>query len=195
MSFWSDENVATLHRKWHAGISAKQIAKEFGQAADGEDAVTRNAVIGRLSRDGLINTRQGASVPGEPGCADDRVSSKSRFQPKSPKFDGHAYDGVKPATTVPASAPVSLFERSRLQCSVVLDGYDDPTCCGAPVARRGLCAVHAADMLVTPRPLDEAFLARAGPVILTKNAYDARRKDFLSGSASPRLLRGLGIAA
>jgi GcrA cell cycle regulator len=45
---WNDERVETLKRLWNQGLSASQIAGELGHG------ITRNAVIGKVHRLGLI---------------------------------------------------------------------------------------------------------------------------------------------
>ncbi len=50
---WTDQRIANLKRLWADGLSASQIAAEIG-------GVTRNAVIGKVSRLGLSGRRQAA---------------------------------------------------------------------------------------------------------------------------------------
>lgn len=50
MSEWSDERVLKLKSLWTAGLSASQIARALG-------GVTRNAVIGKLYRLGLVGRK------------------------------------------------------------------------------------------------------------------------------------------
>lgn len=45
--YWSAEETDTMRRLWASGLSAKQIAAQM-------DRVTRNAVLGRLWRMGLV---------------------------------------------------------------------------------------------------------------------------------------------
>jgi GcrA cell cycle regulator len=54
---WTDDRVRQLKKLWEAGLSASQIADEFGE-------VTRNAVIGKLHRLGL--TRDKKKKPAKP---------------------------------------------------------------------------------------------------------------------------------
>jgi hypothetical protein len=46
---WTDERIAMLRKLWLDGLSAGQIAKQLG-------GVTRNAVIGKVHRLGLVST-------------------------------------------------------------------------------------------------------------------------------------------
>ncbi|WP_165184765.1 GcrA family cell cycle regulator [Caulobacter soli] len=54
---WTDERTATAKKMWIDGYSATQIAKQLGD-------VSRNAVIGKVQRLGLLKTRRAASSPG-----------------------------------------------------------------------------------------------------------------------------------
>jgi GcrA cell cycle regulator len=47
---WRDDRVATLKQLWADGLSASEIARTLG-------GVTRNAVLGKLHRLGLLGTR------------------------------------------------------------------------------------------------------------------------------------------
>ena len=50
---WTDERVEQLKKLWSDGLSASQIAAELG-------GITRNAVIGKVHRLGLVRPHQGA---------------------------------------------------------------------------------------------------------------------------------------
>jgi GcrA cell cycle regulator len=54
---WTDERIAMLRKLWLDGLSAGQIAKQLG-------GVTRNAVIGKVHRLGLVST--GRAAPSTP---------------------------------------------------------------------------------------------------------------------------------
>ena len=54
---WTDERVETLKKLWTDGLSASQIAAELG-------GITRNAVIGKVHRLGLVGPRQVAVLGG-----------------------------------------------------------------------------------------------------------------------------------
>ena len=51
MTPWTDERVDRLKRLWGAGMSANEIAKKLG-------GTSRNAVIGKLSRLGLVEAER-----------------------------------------------------------------------------------------------------------------------------------------
>ncbi|WP_265975581.1 GcrA family cell cycle regulator [Brucella intermedia] len=50
MSEWTDQRVETLKRLWAEGLSASQIAAQFGD-------ISRNAVIGKVHRLGLASRK------------------------------------------------------------------------------------------------------------------------------------------
>lgn len=52
---WTEERVSTLRKLWAEGLSASEIAKQLG-------GVTRNAVIGKVHRLGLV----GRASPSRP---------------------------------------------------------------------------------------------------------------------------------
>lgn len=55
MSRWTDDSIERLKRRWKDGDSAGDIARAFG--------MTRNAVIGKLARLGLLGERKTPSRP------------------------------------------------------------------------------------------------------------------------------------
>lgn len=55
MSRWTEERDATLRRRWKAGDSGGDIARALG--------LTRNAVMGRLGRLGLLGERPTPARP------------------------------------------------------------------------------------------------------------------------------------
>lgn len=54
---WTEERTALCHKMWAEGASAADIAAELGHG------LTRNAVIGRVHRDGLHRTRKSQPTP------------------------------------------------------------------------------------------------------------------------------------
>ena len=74
MSYWTNERVATLTRRWEEGASCSQIALELG------DGVTRNAIIGKVHRLGLAGAaprrRPSASLPRAPKPRTIRVAPR-----------------------------------------------------------------------------------------------------------------------
>lgn len=72
---WTDERVQKMKELWAAGESAAQIARGLG-------GVTRNAVLGKLSRAGLLNIGAGRQTR----SAAPRVPRAPRFiEPSLPK--------------------------------------------------------------------------------------------------------------
>ena len=65
---WTEDRVGALKKLWLEGQSASQIAKQLG------GGVTRNAVIGRLHRDGLMKS-------GVPAA---RLEARERPRPPKP---------------------------------------------------------------------------------------------------------------
>ncbi|MEH2668007.1 GcrA cell cycle regulator [Bradyrhizobium elkanii] len=70
-STWSEERVEQLKKLFESGLSCSQIAAELG-------SVTRNAVIGKLHRLGMANTR-----PKE--VRESRVPKRKRSAPPQPR--------------------------------------------------------------------------------------------------------------
>lgn len=68
---WTDERTDTLKSLWAEGLSASQIARQMG-------GVTRNAVIGKVHRLGLI----GRADPSRPG---ERVARPKAERPRRPR--------------------------------------------------------------------------------------------------------------
>jgi len=54
--FWTEETVATIKALWAEGYSASSIARQTG-------APSRNAVLAKLNRLGLLGTRNGPKKP------------------------------------------------------------------------------------------------------------------------------------
>ena len=54
-TFWTEQKIADLRRLWAEGLTASQIARKIG-------AHSRNAVIGKVSRLGLISRKPRESL-------------------------------------------------------------------------------------------------------------------------------------
>jgi GcrA cell cycle regulator len=74
---WTDERVELLKKLWSDGLSASQIAAEFG-------GITRNAVIGKVHRLGLSGR---AKAP-----------SSSASRPRKPRPPAHFMRPPRPAS-------------------------------------------------------------------------------------------------
>jgi GcrA cell cycle regulator len=124
---WTTERVETLKNHFQAGLSCRQIAADIG--------VSRNAVIGKLSRLGLT---RGKTI-GEP---------RAKRQPKErgatarsvPRLQYQMLQAVYEDDLAPADAPVvsehrcSLFELSKERCRwpISTPGAEDFCFCGNP---------------------------------------------------------------
>jgi GcrA cell cycle regulator len=123
---WNDERVARLKKLWAEGLSASQISFRLG-------GVTRNAVIGKVSRLGLTKrksmTRKLAPRPPR--------SSYPRCNAGLPSpAQGQAASALPPPEAAPGSPSFSRFnfrgtERSAVELVEVPILEDDP----APEAR------------------------------------------------------------
>lgn len=71
-SNWADDRIEQLKSLWRAGLSASQVANALGN-------VTRNAVLGKLHRLGLLSRRTAAS-PAHPRSTTSRCRA-----PRLPK--------------------------------------------------------------------------------------------------------------
>lgn len=67
---WTGERTERLTKLWHAGLSASQIAKELG-------GTSRNAVIGKCSRLGLIREGVGGTKPQHRTLSRSRIAAIS----------------------------------------------------------------------------------------------------------------------
>ncbi|MEK7505920.1 MAG: GcrA family cell cycle regulator [Patescibacteria group bacterium] len=65
---WTDERVARLKSLWAEGLSASQIARRLGNT-------TKNAVIGKINRLGLISSRPKTPTPRNGGMENLKESS------------------------------------------------------------------------------------------------------------------------
>lgn len=171
--YWSDENVATLRKLWAEGVSATQIAKQFG------DGATRNAVIDKAHRLGLmgratpsrprrvkrvvISPRTGVTRPAAhtapdlgPGASDDQ---------RREYFSGQGASVLRRSMAVTAEqlAAVIVWDDLKLgQCAWILGETDGAAshCCGAPVdpdaadslIRARYCADHGAAAIAPSQP-------------------------------------------
>lgn len=86
---WSDDRTEALKKLYEAGLSASQIAAELG------GGISRNAVIGKVHRLGLI--RRGKRVAGAPRAVKSRKSPKTRL--------GSSFRGAQHPPPAPAGTP------------------------------------------------------------------------------------------
>lgn len=158
-SAWTDERVEVVKAMWPDGKSATQIRVVLNR--DHGASFSRNAIIGKIHRLGLGGRVTAAKLKGAPKAKRERPVNLGGALAKSRKPD-------KPMPTLRVAEvkpdPVPFTKRESYECSVLLDGYEEPTCCGAWAVKRGMCAGHAAIMLSDAplRPLNESYLAGLG---------------------------------
>ena len=146
---WTDERIEDLKRYWDRGLSCSQIATRLG-------GVTRNAVIGKVSRLGLAPRMQ----PRKPS------SRVIKPLPQQRRW-------VPPVTTEPLPPPQDI---DTARVASVLDLRDhhcrwpigDPKAadfgfCGrAPTAGLPYCAGHARRAYEAPVPHSAQLFVRTG---------------------------------
>ncbi|MDQ8729448.1 GcrA family cell cycle regulator [Bradyrhizobium sp. LHD-71] len=133
---WTPDRIAELRRLFEAGYSCSQIAREI--------SVSRNAVIGKLSRLGLNRPPGERGPQNRPGPKQTIRRSPFRMlsvvragaDGKAPVVDDYVDDGQR----------CSLFELSPQSCRwpIGSPGADDFGFCGnAPAAGLPYCPHHA----------------------------------------------------
>lgn len=121
-SAWTPERVQMMREMWIDGKSATEVAFALKH-------VTRNAVIGKIHRLGLSNSRPAASKPrGMRTAKRNRPVRLATYRPPQPANARPALRCVEVE-----SNPVLFMDRGRDQCAFILDGYAETTCCGAAV--------------------------------------------------------------
>jgi GcrA cell cycle regulator len=75
---WTDDRVGRLKQLWTDGLSAREIARALG-------GVTRNAVIGKLHRLGLLGSRGPVSAKPRRRPARTAPVARRRLAPKIPR--------------------------------------------------------------------------------------------------------------
>ena len=157
---WTEETTATAGKLWLDGFSASQIAKQLGEG------LTRNSVIGKLHRMGLMRAE-----PTDPSalaaerrqanaesCRKARARRAAEVQPapakpvkKPPAVFGAASPVPKPPTPLkqdgvpgPHSTTLLLIGRCRCMYPVGTATGADQLFCGEPAQPgRSYCAGHA----------------------------------------------------
>jgi GcrA cell cycle regulator len=134
---WTTERVERLISHFQAGLSCRQIAADIG--------VSRNAVIGKLSRLGLT---RGKTI-GEPRA---KKPAKERSAARSvPRLQYQMLQTLYEDDLGPANAPVvseqrcSLFELSKERCRwpISTPGAEDFCFCGnQPLDGQPYCLGH-----------------------------------------------------
>jgi GcrA cell cycle regulator len=141
---WSEHRIEQLKRCFQAGLTSSQIAREIG--------VTRNAVIGKLSRLGLsrprnvatsqLELRRGAKLMRPRRARLNLVGQNDVLMTAFSALAPQAEDIAVPA----GGRGVTLLELSHGKCRWPIDrpDADDVYFCGSePVAGLPYCAAHA----------------------------------------------------
>ena len=138
MSDWTQEREDMLRKLWADGLSASQIGKALG-------GVTRNAVIGKIHRLGLLGRgRPTNKVAKAPPRRPKRVTS--RFNPSGPDFEPIEPPKVVVVPVIPPSERVPLLELTDKTCRWPIGdpGDEDFGFCGKmPLPSRPYCEHHA----------------------------------------------------
>lgn len=140
---WTDERIADLKRLWKAGYSCSVIAAEIG-------GVTRNAVIGKISRLGLSGRE--TSTDRRPRGRGSRPHQPSQ---RIASFIAHPFVVIEEAPKAPDHLGLTLVElkADRSQCRFIHgDNADTPyTYCAQPVrADSSYCPFHHRIVYVRP---------------------------------------------
>lgn len=138
-SEWTPERIETLKTLWLAGNSGAQIAAEIG-------GVSRNAVIGKVARLGLLKAERKGGFRMPPRVRKPRPR-KLRAAAKVPQWRTASVATVL-ASTLPVCIPCSLMELSSKTCRWP---YGDPGTanfyfCGAlPEDDKPYCTPHCVE--------------------------------------------------
>lgn len=140
-STWTEERIQLLKQHFEAGLTCREIAAELG--------VSRNAVIGKISRLALIrdnggDTRRVMRADGKDGVRTRPVPKLRRRILKAIQI-APAPEPVIEETVVAVANGCSLFELSKERCRwpISTPGADDFCFCGSrPVEGLPYCAGH-----------------------------------------------------
>ena len=117
---WTEDDIATLRKRWGEGRSISQIGRELG--------VSRNAIAGKVKRLGL-SKRASPIRPGSPKPGRTPVLPKP-----TPTERAVAHNGPG----------IPLVERKTSECGWIIGEPRDFRCCGAPtIPGRDWCESHA----------------------------------------------------
>jgi GcrA cell cycle regulator len=136
-STWTDERVELLKSRFAAGLSCREIANDIG--------VSRNAVIGKLSR--LSLTREKSGEARRSARNDDAKANRPKSVPRLQyQMLRKLYAEVQPAEeTIQSEHRCSLLELSAEKCRWPINtpGTEDFCFCGnSPLKGLPYCAGH-----------------------------------------------------
>lgn len=98
--FWNDETIAKLKRLWADGFSASQISTEF------KGVVTRNAVIGKAARLGLVRSTAARKASLSLANVNTGVRKQFKAAPKAAPAPKAAAAPSKPRLTIASNGAV-----------------------------------------------------------------------------------------
>jgi GcrA cell cycle regulator len=144
---WTDERIEALKRLWCIeGLSTTQIAAELG------GGITRNAVIGKVNRLGLI---QASKIPDKFKARKKKKASGSRPREQSP-WAARWTIPIEPLPLTKAADDVArkaLADLENHECRFPVGDPRDPGfgfCAAERAPGRPYCADHAARAYVRP---------------------------------------------
>ncbi len=141
---WTDERVSILRKLWLEGLSASECARQLG-------GVTRNAVIGKVHRLGLVGR-----VQASPPVRVKAVQVQRRMtRPSRPAIVRPATEIVAPATPAPVRVAVPVVPEAPGTATIISIGahmckwpIGDPssdgfTLCGRNRSGSAYCDEHS----------------------------------------------------
>ena len=145
---WTDARIALISRLWSEGVSASGIAEALGD-------VSRNAVLGKLHRMGLLRSRlpaseprryEGPSNPGAPAAmrpAAARPRPHAASAPPTPPRSPWRETAFAPLA---GTTPRPWLTREFGECAFPVggEGEDVLSCCAPARGPGAYCAAHHA---------------------------------------------------
>ena len=135
---WTTDRVEALKIHFQAGLSCREIANEIG--------VSRNAVIGKISRLNLVRDKDGMQRPSKKAAAAPRSRGAQRLRQILLKSFPAAAEPQEPDAPIHNGHTCSLFELSKETCRwpISTPGQADFCFCGnTPVEGMPYCAGHS----------------------------------------------------
>lgn len=155
-SWWTDERVALLRKKWEEGVSAGQIGALMG--------CTRNAVIGKVTRMGLGRRITNFRLAGKLGAQRRRINQRrEEAKTATERKTSRVAELLKSEGFVPRDDDVVMPVESRKSMETLTDHccrwpVGDPLekdfyFCGQPrVPGIAYCVAHVRKAYVAPTP-------------------------------------------
>lgn len=171
MSFWTDERVDLLKKLWRKGHSAGDIAERWG--------TTRNTVLGKLHRLGMLGTRRGPKIRKQRDGfrpINFEKPKRSPARPAKPTFAQLMKTFPLPEDDPEEIARTTVLDREPHQCAWVIGQPAEGLMCGAPVVPKlssPFCSRHARRAFSPPEP------KRVAPAGVEQAAPAERQKDLV----------------